>query len=106
MLRRHFDREVWGSATLRSLASGHGTPVDHWIALHPVAARAGARPVACLTVHRGECLAALPDQVAVDVRGWPEIGRAVVVAVNGTEFWPSWPCTTVRSPPKLTAPPE
>lgn len=65
-----------------------------------------SRPVACLTVPQGECLAALPDQVAVDVRGWPEIGRAVVVAVNGTEFWPSWPCTTVRSPPKLTAPAE
>lgn len=91
MRLRHVRRFRGGS--LLGLLRGM-TDVDQVVALYECDAKRGANPVVVVQVDPSEDLEHVTQESLVTVRGWPQVGRAVVVLVEDREIRPIYPCTT------------
>ena len=91
MRLRHVRRFRGGS--LLGLLRGMGD-VDQVVALYEPDAKRGANPVVVVQVDPSEDLEHVAQESLVTVRGWPQVGRAVVILLDDRVVRPIYPCTT------------
>lgn len=64
------------------------------VALYDLSATEGSRPVVVVEVDPSADLDHVEQGAAVTVRGWPVVGRAVVIEIGGTVVQPTNPCVS------------
>ena len=67
---------------------------DQVVALYDITAVRGAKPVVVVHVDPSADLTSVGQGAVVTVHGWPTVGRAVVVEIEGIVIEPVYPCVT------------
>jgi hypothetical protein len=90
---RHELRGVLSQSLVQSL-SGDRSSQYQVVALYELTATRGSRPTVVMEVAGSEDLSGVAQGAAVTVRGWPAVGRAVLLDIDGALVEPTYPCTS------------
>ena len=82
------------SASLLQALAGDRSAQYQVVALYELTATKGSRPIVVFEVDATADLSPLKQGAEVTVRGWPVVGRAVILDVDGELVEPTYPCTS------------
>jgi hypothetical protein len=101
-LRWRLHTPIIDGRSVLDLLAGHRSDDEALIlALYAESAVSGARPIAEVHVQPSADIEHVEQGCTVDVAGLPATGHAVVVIIDGRQYWPTYPCTLSLRAPKL-----
>lgn len=92
-MRIRHERRGDGSASLIQMISGSAS-YEQIAALYDLAAVKGTKPVVVTAIDRAADLTSVEQGALVTVWGWPAVGRAVLLDIDGMIVEPAYPCTS------------
>lgn len=93
MRMRHQRRTDSSASTVQALVGDRSTQYQV-VALYEMPATKGSKPTVVVEVDPSADLSQIAQGAVVTVRGWPVVGRAVVLDIAGTVVEPTYPCTS------------
>jgi hypothetical protein len=93
-MRIRHERRMSPDMSAANMLSSKNPLDDQVVALYDVDATKGAKPVVVVHVDPSADLTVVEQGSVVTVRGWPIVGRAAMVEIDGTLVAPVYPCTS------------
>jgi hypothetical protein len=90
---RHELRSGPSASLVQALAEDRSSQYQV-VALYDPTATKGSRPIVVFEVDATADLSQLEQGAEVTVRGWPVVGRAVILDMDGELVEPTYPCTS------------
>ncbi len=94
LMKVRHELRTGSSASLIQVLAGDRSAQYQVVALYELTATKGSRPIVSFEVDARADLSPLQQGAEVTVRGWPVVGRAVILQVAGELVESTYPCTS------------